>query len=70
MIGGTDSVAIDTIAARFLGFKVDAIRYLWDLKNMNYGVGEVEQMNIRGMSLVDAEKAFSKAVYGQEFSVD
>ena len=70
VISGTDPVAVDTIAARFLGFKVDAIRYLWDLKNMNIGVGEVEQMNICGMELVAAEKAFSKAVYGEEFSVD
>ena len=55
---------------RFLCFKSEAIRYLWDLKNMNIGVGEIEQMNIKGISLVDAEKIFSKAVYGEEFTVD
>ena len=70
VVSGTDPVAVDTIGARFLGFKTDAIRYLWDLKNMNIGVGEVSQMNIKGLSLIEAEKAFSKAVYGQEFSVD
>jgi uncharacterized protein (DUF362 family) len=70
IVSGTDPVAVDTIGARFLGFKTDAIGYLWDLKNMNIGVGEVERMNIKGMTLVDAEKAFSKAVYGEEFSVD
>lgn len=70
VISGTDPISVDTIAARFLGFKADAIRYLWDLKNMNIGVGEVEQMNIQGIPLDIAEKAFSKAVYGQEFSVD
>jgi uncharacterized protein (DUF362 family) len=70
VVSGTDPVAVDTIGARFLGFKPDAIRYLWDLKNMNIGVGEVKQMNIKGMTLVEAEKAFSKAVYGEEFSVD
>jgi len=70
VISGTDPVAVDTIAARFIGFKSEAIRYLWDLKNMNIGVGEVEQMNIQGIPLGTAEKAFSKAVYGQEFSVD
>lgn len=61
---------MDTIGARFLGLKTDAIRYLWDLKNMNIGVGEVEKMNIKGIPLVEAEKAFSKAVYGEEFSID
>jgi len=70
VVSGTDPVAVDTIGARFLGFKTDAIRYLWDLKNMNIGVGEVSQMNIKGMSLIEAEKAFSKAVYGKEFSLD
>lgn len=70
VVSGTDPVAVDTIGARFLGFKADAIRYLWDLKNKNIGIGEVEQMNIKGMNLVDAEKAFSKVVYGEEFSVD
>lgn len=70
VVSGTDPVAVDTIGARLLGFKADAIRYLWDLKNLNIGVGEVEQMNIKGISLVDAEKAFSKAVYGKEIHVD
>lgn len=70
VVSGTDPIAVDTIGARFLGFKTDAIRYLWDLKNMNIGVGEVKQMNIKGIPLVEAEKAFSKAVYGKEFSVD
>ena len=70
VISGTDPVAVDTIGARLLGFKAQAIRYLWDLKNMNIGVGEIEQMNIKGLSLLSAEKEFSKEVYGQEFSVD
>lgn len=70
VISGTDPVAVDTVGARLMGFKPAAIHYLWDLKNKNIGIGEVEQMNIKGLSLVEAEKAFSKAVYGQEFSVD
>jgi uncharacterized protein (DUF362 family) len=70
VISGTDPVAVDTVGARLLGFKSPAIHYLWDLKNKNIGIGEVEQMNIKGLSLVEAEKAFSKAVYGEEFSVD
>lgn len=70
VFSGTDPVAVDTIGARLLGFKPEAIHYLWELKNLNIGIGELEQMNLQGMSLVDAEKAFSKAVYGQEFSVD
>jgi uncharacterized protein (DUF362 family) len=70
VISGTDPVAVDTVGARLLGFKEQAVRYLWELKNMNTGVAEVEQMNIQGLPLADAEKIFSKAVYGEEFSVD
>jgi uncharacterized protein (DUF362 family) len=70
VISGTDPVAVDAVGARLLGFKAAAVRYLWDLKNMKIGIGEVEEMNIKGLPLVDAEKAFSMAVYGQEFSVD
>lgn len=70
VISGTDPIAVDTVGSRLLGFKAQAVQYLWNLKNMNIGIGEVEQMNIKGLSLLDAEKAFSKAVYGQEFSVD
>ncbi|MBC8061962.1 MAG: DUF362 domain-containing protein [Clostridiaceae bacterium] len=69
VVSGTDPVAVDTIAAGFLGFKAEAIRYLWDLKNMNIGIGAVEEMNIQGIPIATAEKAFSMAVYGQEFSV-
>lgn len=70
VISGTDPVAVDTAGARLLGFKPQAVRYLWNLKNMNIGVGDIDQMNIKGLSLVDAEKAFSREVYGLEFSVD
>lgn len=70
VISGTDPVAVDTIGARLLGLKAEAVRYLWELKNTNVGIGDVEKMNIQGLPLVDAEKAFSMAVYGQAFSVD
>jgi uncharacterized protein (DUF362 family) len=70
VISGTDPVAVDTVAARLLGFKPQAVRYLWDLNNINIGVSDTDKMNIKGLSLVEAEKAFSRAVYGEEFSVD
>jgi uncharacterized protein (DUF362 family) len=70
VVSGTDPVAVDTVGARLLGFKNAAIRYLWDLKNLNIGIGEVEQMNIQGLQLSDAEKAFSLAAYGQEFTIE
>lgn len=70
VISGTDPVAVDTVAARFLGFHPEAVRYLWDLKNKNVGVADINQMNIKGMPLADAERAFSVAAYGQAFTVE
>lgn len=70
VISGTDPVAADTVAARLLGFKAQAVHYLWELKNLNIGIGEVDKMNIKGLELKEAEKLFNKIVYGQEFSVD
>lgn len=70
VVSGTDPVAVDTVGSRLLGFKPAAVRYLWELQNLNAGITDVKQMNIQGLSLVEAEKAFSKGVYGEEFSVD
>lgn len=67
---GTDPAAVDTIGARLLGFKPQAIYYLYDCINRGIGLGDTEQMNIRGLPLTDAEKIFSTAVYRQAVAVD
>lgn len=67
---GTDPVAVDTVGARMFGFKPQAVYYLYDCINNGIGVGEVEQMNINGIPLVDAEKIFSTAVYKQAIAID
>jgi len=66
----TDPVSIDTIGAHFLGFKQQAINYLDQCINLNLGIGDINQMNIKGLSLLDAEKTFSNAAYGQEVVID
>jgi uncharacterized protein (DUF362 family) len=67
---GTDPAAVDTIGARLLGFKPQAVHYLYDCINNGIGVGDIKQMNIKGLSLVDAEKIFSTAVYNQAIAID
>ncbi len=67
---GTDPVAVDTIGARLLGFKPQAVYYLYDCINNNIGVGEIEQMNIKGLSLVETEKIFSTAIYNKAIAID
>ncbi len=70
VISGTDAAAVDTIGARLLGFKPQAIYYLYDCINNGIGVGDVSHMNIKGLSLTDAEKAFSTAVYNIPVAID
>ncbi|WP_368072496.1 DUF362 domain-containing protein [uncultured Clostridium sp.] len=72
---GTDPVATDTIGARLLGFKPQAINYLYSSINKGLGCGEVtlgsnSPIKILGMNLLDAEKQFNKCAYGKDFSVD
>lgn len=67
---GTDPVSVDTIGARLLGFQPQAIHYLYDCINNGIGVGEVKQMNIKGLSLEEAEMIFSNAVYRQPVVID
>lgn len=69
VVCGTDAVATDTVGSQLLGFSPEAVRYLWDLKNMHIGEGDTKKMNVKGLSVEAAEKAFSKAVYGEEFSM-
>ena len=72
---GTDPIATDTVSARLLGFKPQAINYLYKSINKGLGCGEVtinsdSPIKILGMNLQDAEKHFNKCAYGKEFSIE
>jgi uncharacterized protein (DUF362 family) len=70
VIASTDAVAADTIGARLLGFLPQGIHYLYDLYKANVGEADPKNMDIRGLSLEEAERIFSKAAYGQEVILD
>lgn len=72
---GTDPVATDTIGARFLGFKPQAIRYLFNAINKGLGVGDLSSggnsaIQLLGMDILEAEKHFSECAYGKGFTLD
>lgn len=72
---GTDPVATDTVGARLLGFKPQAIGYLYKIINKGLGCGEVNMtsnspIKVLGMKLNDAEKHFNKCAFGKDFSID
>lgn len=66
VICGTDPVSVDTIGASLLGFKPQAISYLYQCSNINLGESLIDKINISGIDLALAQKTFSKIVYGDE----
>jgi uncharacterized protein (DUF362 family) len=70
IIASTDPVAADTIGARLLGFKPQAIHYLYSLYKGGFGEGDPKKMIMKGVSLEEAERSFSLAAYGQEIVLD
>lgn len=69
-IVSTDPVAADAIGGRLLGFLPQAIQYIYALYNAKVGEADPNNMIIKGMTLEQAEKMFSKAAYGQEIVLD
>ena len=66
---GTDAVATDTIGARLLGFKPQAIHYLFEAGNKGLGCNEYNKIKVKGLSMEEAEMHFSKCVYGEGFKI-
>jgi uncharacterized protein (DUF362 family) len=70
VIAGLDAVAVDTVCARLLGFRPQAVNYLFRLIKSGVGQGNMDNIDVKGMKLIEAEKYFSKLAYGKEFSID
>ncbi|MCT4607362.1 MAG: DUF362 domain-containing protein [Marinisporobacter sp.] len=70
IIAGTDPIATDTIGARLLGFLPQGVSYLYQLYREGIGIAEPEKMDLKGISLEEAERAFSKAAFQQEIIID
>ena len=66
IIASTDPVAADAIGARLLGFLPQAVCYLYGLYKDGIGEAKVENMTIKGLNIVEAEKIFSKSAYGDK----
>lgn len=70
VVCGTDPVSVDTVGARLLGFKPEAVQYLHLCDQLKIGVTDLKQMHQVGMDLATAEEVFSEAVYGEKIAVD
>lgn len=70
VIASTDPVAADAMGGRLLGFLPQAIQYLYRLYLDRIGEADPQNMDIRGLTLEEAERIFSMAAYGQEVVLD
>lgn len=69
VIVGNNPVCVDAVCARMLGYKPQAIRYLYELEKKGYNTN-INNINILGIPLKKAEQIFTNKVYGEKSSVD
>lgn len=69
IIAATDPVAADSVGARLLGFLPQGVAYLYGLYKDGLGEADPMNMTIKGLNLIEAEKIFSKAAYGNKESI-
>lgn len=70
LIAGMDAVAVDTICARILGFRPQAVNYLFRLIKSGVGLGSMDNIDVKGIKLIEAEKLFSQLAYGKAYAID
>lgn len=70
VLASLDPVAIDTIGARILGFRPQAINYLYRCIKEGIGEGNIENIDVKGDTLINLEKEFSLLAYKKVFSID
>jgi uncharacterized protein (DUF362 family) len=68
VIASTDALAADVVGAKLLGFSVQAVRHLWEAKELGLGECDTGKMEFPGLSLKDAVGAFTQAAYGERLT--
>lgn len=70
IICGKNPVSVDCICARLLGYMEQGVGYLHILKNKGYKETNISKISMNGLPMIEAEKIFSKKVYGEEMVPD
>ncbi|HWT27767.1 MAG TPA: DUF362 domain-containing protein [Mobilitalea sp.] len=70
VIAATDPVAADSIGARLMGYLPQGVHYLYTLYKEKVGEADPNHMQMKGLPLMEAERIFSMAAYGQEIILD
>ncbi|MFH1149276.1 MAG: DUF362 domain-containing protein [Actinomycetota bacterium] len=51
LIGGTDTLAVDTVCARMFGYSVEEVKHLAEARDMGLGCADLEQIEVLGEKL-------------------
>jgi uncharacterized protein (DUF362 family) len=70
VIASTDALAADVVGAKLLGFNIQAVRHLWEAKQLNIGETDTEKMEFPRMSLREAIQGFTEAAYGERLTFE
>jgi uncharacterized protein (DUF362 family) len=70
VIASTDPLAADIVGARLLGFKLQAVRHLWEAARLGLGESDERRMRFPKMGLGEAIEAFTEAAYGERLNFE
>ena len=63
LVGGTDTLAVDTVCARILGYTVDEVGHLREAREMGLGCADLERIEVLGETLDRFKKKYPYQLY-------
>jgi len=63
LVGGDDTVAVDTVCARILGYEVEEVGHLREARDMGLGVADLERIDVTGEPLSRFKKKYPYELY-------
>ncbi|HEX3021409.1 MAG TPA: DUF362 domain-containing protein [Lachnospiraceae bacterium] len=70
VICGRNPIAVDSICARLLGYMEQGVGYLHILKGKGFKETDIKSIPMKGLSLEETEKIFTRKVYGEEMFLE
>src|SRR5205814_1646034 len=70
VIASTDALAADCVGAKLLGFRVQAVRHLWEAERLGLGQTDTDEMEFAALSMKQATEAFTAAAYGERLTFE
>ena len=63
LVGGTDTLAVDTVCARIFGYTVDEVGHLREARDMGLGCADLDRIEVLGESLDRFKKKYPYQLY-------